>query len=692
MFADLDNDGVKEIIFFEAHDGYYYQGYNHVHVVAQNGENLATYTGPWNAEKWFASLGYYDTPVPDIFASTRKEEKIYILSYDGNSLTLRKESEPGTGWVLGVEDLDGDGSDDVIVYQKSTGKIKVLKNDLITEIYSCSVGTTGGINSFAISDLNNDGKDEMIVNTDEALFVITLEMKSWTEIPFVKTRYYLGTDKPREIAVSNDGTKLFVGTHVTSGSGGKVKVLDAATGSLIGEIDVGYDPIGIALTPDNEYGYVTNTVNGYYATKFDAINYTKIGDISTGTDSAGVVITPDGDYAYMASHWSSYPSVIEVETNSVHTTISGIDDGAHDVEITPDGKFVYTFGRTGNIYKIDTSTNTIVNTVSVTFVDYGADNVDISPDGSYLYVPGFKTGKLHVYSTQTDTEVYTIDFGTLVRNVVVTPDGRYAYVGLPKEEKIKVIDTETRSVVASIDIGASCDGRHLAVSPDGRYVYIPSEATCSVIVIDTNGYGGPPKFKAPYVSSAPSIDGVIDPAEWTNAKRYDFTFVKYDCTASHKGTLWFQHDGQYLYIGLDTNWASGWDVYACFRMEGDHNHLLAGSSSEPHKNITFNYPSPGGWSGYNVYRYLSGTDEYDTTPPEGTAKASSGEADVTYEFKIKISDLGSAPGKSFGFWFYFGTDGTAEGGYHFPDRRSIELSPGNYGNPAKYPHIELLQE
>jgi hypothetical protein len=175
------------------------------------------------------------------------------------------------------------------------------------------------------------------------------------------------------------------------------------------------------------------------------------------------------------------------------------------------------------------------------------------------------------------------------------------------------------------------------------------------------------EHEAAFSSTNPSIDGQIDNSEWQNANTYDIMFIRTDGYDTHYGKLYLQHNDIWLYVGIESEWISGWDVYMQLRFDGNNDNLLAGNSSTPHTDIQVEYPSPDGWSGYNNYQYIAGNNAYPTTEPTGTQRESDGSSNVTYEFSIFISDLNIInPNRTFGFYMLHGTDGTSEHNFEFP--------------------------
>jgi hypothetical protein len=159
-------------------------------------------------------------------------------------------------------------------------------------------------------------------------------------------------------------------------------------------------------------------------------------------------------------------------------------------------------------------------------------------------------------------------------------------------------------------------------------------------------------YEAKNSLSVPTIDGQINQTEWSNANSYSITFTRPDGMELKSGKLLLQHDGTWLYVGVNTEIKSGWDVYLCLKFDGNHDHILSGNSSLPHVDINVEYPSPGGWTGYIRYDYLVGSNANPITAPTGTLRKSYGSTSVSYEYKIKLSDLSTSSGKTIGFYMF----------------------------------------
>ena len=168
----------------------------------------------------------------------------------------------------------------------------------------------------------------------------------------------------------------------------------------------------------------------------------------------------------------------------------------------------------------------------------------------------------------------------------------------------------------------------------------------------------PATFVAPYNSSSPTIDGVLSGGEWGNS--YTVTMDRVDGGGQHDINLYFQNDGTYLFIGVNSQWGSGWDVVWDWYIDGDYSRTINGKLSQPYTDINICQQSPGGWSGYRAYRTLTDTGGVRVGYDSGADSASSGSTNVSYEFRIPLADLDVIIGDSIGLIITHGYDGIAE--------------------------------
>jgi YVTN family beta-propeller protein len=290
---------------------------------------------------------------------------------------------------------------------------------------------------------------------------------------------------------------------------------------------------GIAVSSQEAFAYVSNNFDGKVYVINTSDNTLMSNNIQVGNGPMGVSVTPNGDYVYVSNsggdgNGSGTVSVIDTNSNSVTATIDDVGFAPFGVSLTPIGDYAYVsdFGD-NKVYVIKTSNNTLFDTDSSTAeidpitVEWCPFGVSVTPSGQYVYVCNFASNSVSVIQTGSNKVIKTITKTDGIGNgpfgVSVTPDSKYAYVSNLGDNTVSVIRTETITVIdtnpgtAEIDpitVGIGPSG--VSVTPNGKYVYVDNsgDGTVSVIqtsdntVIDTIEVG-----KQPFGGIAVSSDG-----------------------------------------------------------------------------------------------------------------------------------------------------------------------------------------
>ena len=197
--------------------------------------------------------------------------------------------------------------------------------------------------------------------------------------------------------------------------------------------------------------------------------------------------------AYVANLRSDFVSVIDTTTNAVVQQIS-IGFGQVGIDVSPDGTRAYAtlmdssdlaadpWGRVGSVAVIDTVAGSVLTTIH-NVAPYLAD-VTVSPRGDIVLLTDHFNNVVRVLSTANNSIVASIPVGSAPDQVAFSPDGRLAYVSNILSWTVSVIDTATLTVVATIG-GVGAGANTVCVSPDGSRVYVGSHWN-GVSVIDTN--------------------------------------------------------------------------------------------------------------------------------------------------------------------------------------------------------------
>lgn len=200
--------------------------------------------------------------------------------------------------------------------------------------------------------------------------------------------------------------------------------------------------------------------------------------INVGTNPSGTTINQGGTKVYVTNEDDTV-SVIDTSTNSVLSTIS-VQSSPNGIILSSDDSKAYIANtESDTISVIDTSSNTVTDTIAVGHIPIG---VAISPDNTKLYVTNFFDDTVSVIDTATNTVTATVTVGISPYGITLSPDGSKAYVVNRDDSTVSIIDTATNSTVQTItDVGRS---NGISIAPDGSKLYIPDVFSNSLSVVD----------------------------------------------------------------------------------------------------------------------------------------------------------------------------------------------------------------
>ncbi|BCJ46218.1 hypothetical protein GCM10010168_51670 [Actinoplanes ianthinogenes] len=239
---------------------------------------------------------------------------------------------------------------------------------------------------------------------------------------------------PRFLALSKDGSKLYVSMFENDFSANAMAVIDTGKRTLIKSVKTGPRPFEPAVAADGRVWLPIH--NGARVEIYDGTSLDKVQQISVPPNPHWVDFTPDGTRAFTSDHESSRLSVIDAKTGRVLSNIP-VGRSPHSVAVTPDGRTVLV-------------TNYDVNTVES-------------------------------YDTKTLKLIKRYSVGKLPQAVMVSPDGVHAYVVNEGSDTVSVLNLTDKTVAATIKVGDS--PRVVALSPDGLRLYVTAGRDRAVTVL-----------------------------------------------------------------------------------------------------------------------------------------------------------------------------------------------------------------
>lgn len=260
----------------------------------------------------------------------------------------------------------------------------LIINPFVTSIYATSrdSGTIGVFNpsngtftntSIDVGDrplgiaINNNGSKIYVanaqsgtisvINTNSNTVTDTIDINDWLSTP---TEY--NSSAPARMVLSPDGTKLYI-TDDHDEDGDSIFIIDTSTNSIIKEINIGTQSIGITLNQDGTKAYVANENEN----KITVINLADdtTSSIDVGDYPVGVILSKDGTKLYVTNAGGSSISIIDTSTNIVTNTITNVPSIA-GISILPDGSKLYvTSYGSDTLYVIDTSSNQVTTYTNI---------------------------------------------------------------------------------------------------------------------------------------------------------------------------------------------------------------------------------------------------------------------------------------------------------------------------------------
>ncbi|WP_309112017.1 hypothetical protein [Saccharothrix sp.] len=247
-------------------------------------------------------------------------------------------------------------------------------------------------------------------------------------------------------------------------------------------LSVGRYPVAVEVSPNGFFAYATSAEDRT-VTVIDTASRTISGVINVGARAGNIAFTPDSRTAYLTDGGdlnTDKGTVLAIDTATRAVTRISVQPlvSPNAVAVTPDGKKAYVTGA-NHLSVIDTATN-VPRALDIGYVTL--TDVAVTPDGSRVYLTDYRTRSIVVLSTATDSVIATVQLPTTPSRLAIMPDGRRVYVTSYMDNKVYMIATAGNYVGATIDVAGSPRG--LAAAPNGRQVLVTSHYGHTLLAID----------------------------------------------------------------------------------------------------------------------------------------------------------------------------------------------------------------
>ncbi|MEO8209562.1 MAG: beta-propeller fold lactonase family protein [bacterium] len=310
--------------------------------------------------------------------------------------------------------------------------------------------------------------------------------------------------KDGQIAFSNvpDNEKGFI----TNQAADLVAVLKPETKQVIRLIPVGGRPSPapnfpnidaphyITLSPDNQFFYVSLIQEGYIE-KYRVSDYLQVGRMQAGQSPAHIEISPDGNFGYVTNFESSGSVTTTRKFNTSTMTVTDVFSdqrmtGPHGMALKNDGSVLYVSSEIGEyMFKINTnnfyaSDSTYIRApIDPTVPPTGSGTANfrpyqllLSPDENLLFVSCRGSSEIRIYDSEDLHQVNSISLGSGAFPLLMkfTNDGNYLFVCNRNNNTVSVINRATQTLQTTVvDVGIQPHG--VDFTPDGQYAIIACE-------------------------------------------------------------------------------------------------------------------------------------------------------------------------------------------------------------------------
>ncbi len=330
--------------------------------------------------------------------------------------------------------------------------------------------------------------------TDRISLVVFGPEGAWVEREFTVGMFPTEADGPHGLAMSPDGSYLFV----TTGHGrpwGNLWKIDPETGRPLARVELGAFPASLDISPDGRFAYVANfNLHGDMVPSSVSIVATdrmlEVSRLETCTMPHGSRLSADGRRQYstcmmddllvevdawglsVTRHFRLTPGAEEGMTGSPREHRHGEHDhaghgaeGAHAMPATgcsptwvtpsPDGSSAWVAcNGSAELVEVDLESWTLRRRIPAA---RGIYNVEITSDGRLLVASNKQGNSISIFDLPSGEESARIATGRpVVHGVSISPDDRFAFVsveGVGSEPgTLEVVDLGRREVVARVDL------------------------------------------------------------------------------------------------------------------------------------------------------------------------------------------------------------------------------------------------
>ncbi len=187
---------------------------------------------------------------------------------------------------------------------------------------------------------------------------------------------------PVDLVLTADEQWLFTANQTSD----TVSMIQVASGKLVAEVPTGHRPSALVLSPDERLLLVTATYAGdLHIYERPPQNLREVGKIHLGFEPRGVAVSPDGKRAYVALTSGDQIAVVDLEQQQLVCKIP-VGRWPRYLALSPDGnRLAVGVNGNGGVAVVDTKAGKQLFIED--FLGLNLGQMQVSKDGQYVYAP-----------------------------------------------------------------------------------------------------------------------------------------------------------------------------------------------------------------------------------------------------------------------------------------------------------------
>jgi YVTN family beta-propeller protein len=279
----------------------------------------------------------------------------------------------------------------------------------------------------------------------------------------------------------NPTTSLF---YTANGAGNTVSVFSGVTNTLVATVNVGQNPVGIAVNPVTNVIYVVNSLGTGSMSVIDgATNTVKATLTTVGDDPYSVVVNPVTNKVYVANWVTGYDHnlyVVDGVTNKVTSSLT-VGDDVSALAINTKTNTIYATTMY-TVAVIDGSKDTVTATLAPSTpyrIASGGIAVDESTNTVYVANTAFGPWTITAINGATNQVITTVDLGANGGSLSVNPQTHMVYVGITGAKALVVFSGITNTVTGQIAL--KYEAEDVTVNPSANMIYVAEASEVAIV-------------------------------------------------------------------------------------------------------------------------------------------------------------------------------------------------------------------